>query len=83
MKNVTKHELIGLTATVSSAKNKANVGIHGKIIDETKSMIMIETKTGIKKIVKKDATIDVLFRGKKIRIKGEVLVGRPEERIKQ
>jgi len=83
LKDITKYELIGLEAEVSDAKNKANVGIKGKIIDETRNTIIIETKKGVKKLVKANITLDVYFQDKKIRIKGELLVGRPEDRIKK
>ena len=83
LKDITKYELIGLKAEVSDAKNKANVGIKGKIIDETRNIIIIETKKGVKKLVKANITLDVFFQDKKIRIKGELLVGRPEDRIKR
>ena len=83
LRDITKYELIGLKAEVSDAKNKANVGITGKIVDETRNTIMIETKKGIKRLIKENITIDVFFQNKKIRIKGTLLVGRPEDRIKK
>lgn len=83
LKDITKYELIGLKAEIADAKNKANIGIKGKIIDETRNTIMIETKKGVKRLIKENITIDVFFRGKQIRIKGGLLVGRPEDRIKK
>lgn len=83
LRDITKHEMIGLKAEVSDARNKSCIGITGKIIDETKDTIVIETKKGKKRLVKRNITIDVLFRGHQIRIKGECLAGRPEDRIKK
>ena len=43
--NIIKHELIGLKAEIVDSRNKANIGIKGKIIDETKNTIIIEHKS--------------------------------------
>ena len=42
MKNLAKGELIGLNIEISKSKNKANIGIKGSIIDETKNMLIIK-----------------------------------------
>jgi len=82
VKDIIKHELIGLKAKVVEAKNKANIGIEGKIIDETKSMIIIESKGGKKKMLKNNITIDVQVDKRVLRIDGKLLSGRPKERVK-
>lgn len=75
LKYFVKSELIG---------RKVKVGKHeGKIIDETKNMLIIETKKGIKKIPKKGKIFEFKYKGKKIKIEGNFLIGRPEERIKK
>jgi len=50
--NILLHELIGLEAEVIESTNKDVIDIHGIIIDETKSMLILDTKKGIKKIYK-------------------------------
>jgi len=45
-------DLIGQDVTISDSKNKEIIGISGKIIMETKNMIMINTKNGQKNIPK-------------------------------
>ncbi len=50
--NILLHELIGLEAEVIESTNKDVIDIHGIIIDETKSMLILDTKKGIKKIHK-------------------------------
>ena len=73
-----KSELIGLTTTVVDSDNKANIGIKGKIIDETKNMIIVKTEKGIKKLIKEQNKMkfgDIIIDGKE-------LAARPEERIK-
>jgi RNase P/RNase MRP subunit p29 len=54
MKINTKSEfdLIGHDVTITSSKNEGNLGINGKIIMETKNMIILNTKDGKKSIPK-------------------------------
>jgi ribonuclease P protein subunit POP4 len=80
--DIVKHELIGLKTKVVDSKNKANIGIQGKIIDETKNTIIIQSKGDKKKLFKTNITIDVQVNNKIVRINGKLLVGRPKERVK-
>lgn len=73
-----KSELIGLTTKVVDSENRTNIGIEGKIIDETKNMIMIKTIKGVKKLIKKQ---NKLRFGNTV-VDGVELVARPEERVK-
>jgi ribonuclease P protein subunit POP4 len=82
VKDIIKHELIGLKAKVVDSKNKANIGIAGKIIDETKHTIVIESKGEKKRLFKNNIIIDVMLDKKIIRINGKLLLGRPKERVK-
>jgi ribonuclease P protein subunit POP4 len=75
---IERSELIGLEATVVGSQNKANIGIKGKITDETRNTLKIGGKT----ILKKDVTIEIETDGKKITIEGKKLTKSPEERIK-
>lgn len=68
-------ELIGTAIIVD---NK----IHGVITDETKNMIAVKTKNGSRKFIKKNHQFTILSGGKSIEIKGNLLVSRPEDRIK-
>ncbi len=81
--DILRHELIGLDIEIVKAKNKALGGIKGKIIYETKNLLHVETKKGIKKIIKDQIIIRLRFKGKMLEINGKLLVGRPEERIKK
>ncbi len=76
--NLIRKELIGLTIKITDSKNKANIGLQGKVIDETKNLLVIKSKDKMKKIIKKNVTIEV----NGIEICGSKLVGRPEERLK-
>lgn len=53
--NITRHELIGLETSIVESSNSQVVGLHGKIINETKSMLSIETSTGVKHMSKMDS----------------------------
>ncbi len=81
--NILKHELIGLDIEVVEANNKSMIGLKGKVVDETRNILVIETKNGEKKILKKDLKIKTEVEGEKIIITGKKLVGRPEDRIKK
>ena len=83
-KNIVQHELIGLYAKVVAASNPANVGIEGKIIDETYHTLLIETKKGRKRVFKKALVFKVSLPDKrKVEIDGDLLVSRPWDRIKK
>ena len=45
-------DLIGKNVVISNSKNKEIIGINGKIIMETKNMIVMNTKKGKKNIPK-------------------------------
>lgn len=82
-KNVTRHELIGLWAEVTKSSNKSNVGIAGKVVDETKNMIVIKKGDKEKKVEKMDSEFAfTLPMGKKVKVSGFSIAARPEERIK-
>jgi ribonuclease P protein subunit POP4 len=74
IKEIIKGEMIGLQAEVVDALNKSNIGIKGKITDETKNMITIHEK----KLIKMNISLKI----KNIIISGQKIQGRPHERIK-
>lgn len=74
-----KGELIGKTILVAEAENETNKGIEGEVIDETRNMLVIQTKNKTKKLIKKQITIKF----NNITIEGEEIIGRIEERIKK
>ena len=76
-------ELIGEEAEVVEAKNQSYLGLQGRIVDETKSTFVLETKEKKqhKTLLKNSLTL-------KLKKSGQILVGeqlkkRPEERIKE
>ena len=82
-KNALLHELIGLDCTVVRSRNSAQIGISGKIIDETQKTIVLETAHGVKRFAKSDIFIHVKIDDKLVELSGKYLVSRPEDRIKR
>ncbi len=83
-KNIARYELIGLNAEVVNAKNESLIGVKGKIVDETKFTIVIENENGQeKKLLKEQITLKMKIKDKVYKINGEILIGRPEDRLKK
>jgi ribonuclease P protein subunit POP4 len=82
-KNITKHELIGLSAKVIDARNPANLKIAGKIVDETHHTLVIEQAGEEKRVFKKCVELELDLDGEKTRVHGEDLEGRPWDRVKK
>jgi ribonuclease P protein subunit POP4 len=87
------HELIGLEIKLIHSTNPVLTGIHGRVINETKNMLIIEnSKSRELKIPKADS--EFLFRipaelsekGRRfdefVKIHGNLLLSQPENRIK-
>ena len=83
IKNIIKHELIGLQIKIADSNNKANVGLSGKIINETKFTITIKTNKGKKMLFKNNIKFETKVNNKTIKIDGKLLIGRPEDRVKK
>ena len=79
--NIGMHEINGLKAKITKSSDKTKK-IKGKIVKETKNLLVIETKKGEKKIPKKEIEIEFEIKGEKIKIHGEKILFKPEDRIK-
>jgi ribonuclease P protein subunit POP4 len=78
--HLVNHEFIGLHTVVTDSTNKGVVGLSGKIIDETKSMFVLETKSGTKMVPKQHSSWK--FESSNEIIDGKTISRRPEDRIK-
>lgn len=76
-----KHELIGLSIHVRHATDPTLVGLRGRVVDETRNTLLVETSRGEKRIPKKGA--EFAFGVDGIRVRGDDLLFRPEDRIKK
>lgn len=84
LENLPRHELIGLELEVVESENKAEEGIKGKVVDERKSVLKVECEGDEKTLRKKGRVFGFkLPSNEEGKIEGEVLEGRPEERIKK
>lgn len=82
--NLVRHELIGLKIRIFSDSDKKLIGLSGKVIDETRNMLVIETTAGKEISVAKETGIfsfcvDSVW----VKVDGRIIVGRPEDRIKR
>ena len=81
--NFPAHEWIGLQAQIVSSWDASLNGIAGKIIDETKNTLAVETKKGIKMVPKKGSKIKFAINPKdQITFDCSLMEERPEERTK-
>jgi ribonuclease P protein subunit POP4 len=79
--NVIRHELIGLDVLVSGAPNPLHRGIYGRIIDETKNLVVIMTLKGVKRIPKMHTSFQLHIGSRIVEIDGSVMALAPEKRI--
>ena len=78
---ISRHELIGLETKVVESSNLQLVGLNGRVINETKSMITINSKKGKKMIPKLTSNFKFFINGESILVKGSSITKRPFERI--
>lgn len=82
--DLVRHELIGLEVKIVSSANKQLEGLTGRVIDETRNMLKIETKKGEKSLVKEQCIFSFhLPSGEWVKVEGSLLIARPEDRIKK
>ncbi len=79
--NLAFHELIGTRATIVGSGNMGIIGVSGMVVDETKFMLALDTKNGIKKFPKEVAHWRFSFEGGEAEIDGTKLTKRPHERM--
>lgn len=88
--NIVRHELIGLEVRVKKSKDPTHEKLRGKVIDESYKMIKIEGKRigerePKEKSIPKLNTVFMftLPNGERVEVDGDLLVSRPEDRIKK
>ena len=83
LRDFLRHDLIGLKMEVIDSKNKKLIGIKGEIIDETRNTLIIKDSENTKTLIKDQVTLKVYSGKNEIKVNGELLVGRPEDRLKK
>ncbi|HDM23623.1 ribonuclease P protein subunit [archaeon] len=83
--NIAQHELIGLEVEVIESSHPNLIGVKGKVIDETKNLLILELKNGRRVKVPKSICVFRFFISEKHRIvvKGEEIAKSPDERLKK
>ncbi len=81
--NINRHELIGLDARISGAKNSSQRKIKGLIIAETRNTLTISQGKKEKTVAKSDASFIFNLGGTSVEVEGKTLIGRPEDRVKK
>jgi ribonuclease P protein subunit POP4 len=82
VRNILRHELLGLEVLVITASNPLHEGVGGRIIDETKNTLIIRTSDGKQRIPKMRSVFRfTLENGPRIDVDGSALTGSPERRI--
>lgn len=85
-KNIFQHELIGLNVEIIESFNESLIGNKGIIIDETKYTFLIELENSskVKRFIKNISVFKFdLENGDSVKINGDILVSRPEDRLKK
>jgi ribonuclease P protein subunit POP4 len=80
--NLIYHELIGLRVSVADSTNPYQKGISGRVVDETKNTLIIETERGERRIPKKYTTFHFHTEEFTLSVCGSLLLSQPENRIK-
>ena len=79
--NITSHELIGMHTEITSSSNPQIIGLNGRIIDETKSMMIIDTEKGVKSIAKSNSDWKFTINSRDIIVNGSKIAKRSFDRI--
>ena len=82
--NIVRHELTGLATHVVESKDPNLTCRSGTILGETKEMIRLDTENGEISVSKSVCVFEItLPNGAVVRVDGNVLRGRPEDRMKK
>jgi ribonuclease P protein subunit POP4 len=80
--NLRKHELIGLQVEVLRATDPGQVRMSGRVVDETRNLLVIEAGGIEKRIPKQGARFRFEIQGG-IEVEGDEIRFRPEDRVKK
>jgi ribonuclease P protein subunit POP4 len=77
------HEWIGLEVEVIESPNKSEIGLKGEVVDETMNTLKLKTEKSLKILAKNKRVFRVKFGDRLIRVSGNLICFRPEDRIKK
>jgi len=82
--DIVTQEFLGTETRVARSSHKDYVGIHGRIMDETRNTFKILQNEKTKTIAKDSSVFHFKLQdGTVVEIEGSLLVGRPEDRLKK
>ena len=79
--NIRSHEFIGLHTEITESSNPQVIGLNGRIINETKSMLTINTENGVKSIAKSTNSWKFSIENKDVIVEGTKITKRPFDRL--
>lgn len=81
---VARGELIGLPVRVAESTDPTLVGVEGVVVDETLNTFLVQREDGKQlHVAKSNSVFDFLDEGEPVRIPGDRIRFRPEDRIKR
>jgi len=82
--NLLRHEFIGLSVKVTKASDKGLAGVEGEVFDETRNMLIVNSKGRLVSVPKKDCGfLFTLPGGEGVEVDGKAIAARPEDRVKK
>jgi ribonuclease P protein subunit POP4 len=81
--NILAHELIGLRAKILESPCRSYKGMQGEIVDETRNLLVISCAGKEIRVPKDLVLIRIFAPSGFVDVPGELLVGRPEDRLKK
>ncbi len=81
--NLPFHNLVGLDVEILEHPNVKLRGLKGRVVDETKNTLLIDTGKKRVRVLKDGILLFTLPDGTKVRIYGEKIKGRPWDRLKK
>lgn len=80
--NLRKHELIGLQVQVLRATDHGQENLSGRVVDETRNMLVVEVGGLEKRIPKQGTLFKFEIQGGTV-VEGDEIRFRPEDRVKK
>jgi ribonuclease P protein subunit POP4 len=82
--DIMRYEFIGTEGKIAKSPHADYIGIHGKVINETKNTFTFMHEGKARNIIKDLAVFNFKFSdGTIVQIDGKILTGRPEDRLKK
>lgn len=82
-RTIVLHELIGLKVRVVRCLDKKQKGLQGMVVDESKNTLVVETRAGTRRVIKKTATFKFYNGDKTYTVDGREINFRPHERLEK